>query len=176
MPARPSFGLKDFGSYMTDNVMAKNVSAAEDLLMKIWRPAVKRVGEEVAEMQALADKRKDGITIEPWDYYYYAEKVRGTSISSTEGSAPLLRRRLGATALHHGREALRREVHRNARRAEIRPLGYGIRRDRRRHGRTCGSVHDRLFLASQQAPGRVDEPSSRARGRRPTDIVAPDNI
>ena len=69
-------GFENFGSYMTDNVMAKTVDNAENLLMQIWRPAVNRVKEEVAEMQALADSNGDSITIEPWDYYYYAEKVR----------------------------------------------------------------------------------------------------
>ncbi len=69
-------GFENFGSYMTDNVMAKTVDNAENLLMQIWRPAVNRVKEEVAEMQALADTNGDSITIEPWDYYYYAEKVR----------------------------------------------------------------------------------------------------
>ena len=68
-------GFKDFGSYMTDNVMAKTVKNAEDLLMQIWRPAVARVHQEVAEMQALADEEGANIKIEPWDYYYYAEKV-----------------------------------------------------------------------------------------------------
>lgn len=69
-------GFENFGAYMTDNVMAKTVKNAEDLLMQIWTPAVKRVKEEVAEMQALANKEGANITIEPWDYYYYAEKVR----------------------------------------------------------------------------------------------------
>ncbi len=69
-------GFKDFGSYMTDNVMAKTVDNAENLLMQIWTPAVKKVKQEVAEMQALADREGAAITIEPWDYYYYAEKVR----------------------------------------------------------------------------------------------------
>ena len=69
-------GFENFGAYMTDNVMAKTTENAENLLMQIWRPAVKRVKEEVAEMQALADSENAGITIEPWDYYYYAEKVR----------------------------------------------------------------------------------------------------
>ena len=69
-------GFENFGAYMTDNVMAKTVKNAEDLLMQIWRPAVSRVHQEVAEMQALADKEGAGIKIEPWDYYYYAEKVR----------------------------------------------------------------------------------------------------
>ena len=44
--------------------------------MQIWKPATSRVAEEVAEMQALANKEGHQITIEPWDYYYYAEKVR----------------------------------------------------------------------------------------------------
>lgn len=69
-------GYADFASYMTANVMAKTPANAENLLMQIWTPAVQRVKEEVAEMQALADKEGANIKIEPWDYYYYAEKVR----------------------------------------------------------------------------------------------------
>lgn len=69
-------GYPDYASYMTANVMAKNPANAENLLMQIWKPAVQRVSEEVAEMQALADREGAGIKIEPWDYYYYAEKVR----------------------------------------------------------------------------------------------------
>jgi peptidyl-dipeptidase Dcp len=69
-------GFSSFGAYMTDNVMAKTVDAAEDLLMQIWRPAVKKVKEEVAEMQAIVDKEGGNFKIAPWDYYYYAEKVR----------------------------------------------------------------------------------------------------
>ena len=69
-------GFKDYGSYMTDNVMAGSVEAAESLLKQIWTPAVAKVKEEVAEMQAIADSEGKGVKIEPWDYYYYAEKVR----------------------------------------------------------------------------------------------------
>lgn len=69
-------GFKDYASYMTANVMAKNVDNAEGLLMKIWTPAVKKVREEVAEMQALSDKEGNKFKIAPWDYYYFAEKVR----------------------------------------------------------------------------------------------------
>lgn len=69
-------GYPDYAAYMTANVMAKTPENAENLLMQIWRPAIKRVGKEVAEMQTLADDLGDKITIEPWDYYYYAEKVR----------------------------------------------------------------------------------------------------
>ncbi len=69
-------GYPDYGSYMTANVMAKNVENAENLLMQIWTPAVARVKEEVAEMQELSDKEGNSFKIAPWDYYYYAEKVR----------------------------------------------------------------------------------------------------
>ncbi len=69
-------GFKNFGSYMTNKVMAKTVENAENLLLQIWKPAVKRVHQEVAEMQALANTEGKNIKIEPWDYYYYAEKVR----------------------------------------------------------------------------------------------------
>lgn len=69
-------GFNSFADYQLDNVMAKTVAAAEDLLMKIWKPAIAKVKEEVADMQAYANKHGDKITIEPWDYYYYAEKVK----------------------------------------------------------------------------------------------------
>lgn len=69
-------GYPDFASYMTANVMSKNPQAANDLLMQIWKPAVNRVEQEVKEMQAVADAENAGITIMPWDYYYYADKVR----------------------------------------------------------------------------------------------------
>lgn len=56
--------------------MAKTPERAMELMEAVWKPAVARVHEEVADMQALADKEKAGIKIEPWDYRYYAEKVR----------------------------------------------------------------------------------------------------
>ena len=56
--------------------MAKTPENTMDLMMKVWKPAVQRVHEEVSDMQALADKEKAGIKIEAWDYRYYAEKVR----------------------------------------------------------------------------------------------------
>ena len=61
-----------------DNTMAKTPEAALQLMEQVWKPAVARVHEEVADMLALA--KKEGapadFKIEPWDYRYYAEKVR----------------------------------------------------------------------------------------------------
>ena len=56
--------------------MAKTPERAVELMEAVWKPAVARVAEEVADMQALADREGAGISIEPWDYRYYAEKVR----------------------------------------------------------------------------------------------------
>ena len=46
------------------------------LMEAVWPAAVARVHEEVADMQAIADAEGAGLTIEPWDYRFYAEKVR----------------------------------------------------------------------------------------------------
>lgn len=69
-------GFPNYAAYMTDNVMAKTPQNALNLLMQVWAPTVEKVNEEVAEMQHLANDRGDNLKIEPWDYYYYAEKVR----------------------------------------------------------------------------------------------------
>jgi peptidyl-dipeptidase Dcp len=60
---------------LSDN-MAKNPDNAMELMMKVWKPAVARVAEEVADMQAVAKDQGLDIKIEPWDYRFYAEKVR----------------------------------------------------------------------------------------------------
>ena len=77
-------GFNSFADYQLDNVMAKTVVAAEDLLMKIWKPAIAKVKEEVADRQAYANKHGEKITIEPWDYYYYAEKVKKEKYNFSE--------------------------------------------------------------------------------------------
>lgn len=59
-----------------ENAMAKTPERAMELMEAVWKPAVARVHEEVADMQALADKEGSKIKIEPWDYRFYMEKVR----------------------------------------------------------------------------------------------------
>ncbi len=56
--------------------MANTPARAMELMEAVWTPAVGRVREEVADMQALADREGNGVKIAPWDYRYYAEKVR----------------------------------------------------------------------------------------------------
>jgi peptidyl-dipeptidase Dcp len=69
-------GYQTHAHWRLENAMAKTPERAMQLMEAVWKPAVARVREEVADMQAQADKEKAGIKIEPWDYRYYAEKVR----------------------------------------------------------------------------------------------------
>ena len=69
-------GYKSHAHWRLEMSMAKTPERATQLMEAVWRPAVKRVAEEVADMQAVADREGAGIRIEPWDYRHYAEKVR----------------------------------------------------------------------------------------------------
>ncbi len=69
-------GYQNFAEWRTQSLMAKTPQAAMGLMESVWPAAIARVKEEVADMQAIADAEGAGITIEPWDYRYYAEKVR----------------------------------------------------------------------------------------------------
>jgi peptidyl-dipeptidase Dcp len=69
-------GYETHAHWRLENAMAKDPRRAMELMEAVWTPAVARVREEVADMQAIADKEGAGIRIEPWDYRYYAEKVR----------------------------------------------------------------------------------------------------
>ncbi|WP_299592363.1 M3 family metallopeptidase [uncultured Microbulbifer sp.] len=69
-------GFDNYAEWRLQNRMAKNPQNAIELMEAVWPAAVARVHEEVADMQAVADAEKAGIKIEPWDYRFYAEKVR----------------------------------------------------------------------------------------------------
>jgi peptidyl-dipeptidase Dcp len=69
-------GFPTHAHWRLQNAMAKTPEKAMELMEAVWKPAVARVHEEVADMQALADKEGAKIKIEPWDYRYYMEKVR----------------------------------------------------------------------------------------------------
>lgn len=69
-------GYDNYAQWRLEDRMAKNPENAMDLMMKVWPAAIARVEEEVADMQAIADAEGADITIAPWDYRFYAEKVR----------------------------------------------------------------------------------------------------
>jgi len=76
-------GYANHAEWRMQDTMAKSPDKAMDLMMRVWKPAVARVHEEVADMKPFA--AKDGVTtIEPWDYRYYQEKVRKAKYDLSE--------------------------------------------------------------------------------------------
>ena len=69
-------GYDNYAEWRLEDRMAQTPQRAMDLMEGVWTAAVARIHEEVADMQALADSEGADITIAPWDYRYYAEKVR----------------------------------------------------------------------------------------------------
>jgi len=69
-------GYATHAHWRLENAMAESPDRATALMEAVWPRAVARVRAEVADMQAMADRDGAGITIEPWDYRFYAERVR----------------------------------------------------------------------------------------------------
>ena len=69
-------GYPTHAHWRVENAMAKTPERAMELMEAVWTPAVARVHQEVADMQRIATKEGAKFRIAPWDYRYYAEKVR----------------------------------------------------------------------------------------------------
>ena len=75
-------GFDTFAAYQLDNKMARNPQTVDSFLGQIMGPAASKAVEEIADMQEIMDediaagKLAEGSTIQPWDWFYYAEKVR----------------------------------------------------------------------------------------------------
>jgi len=69
-------GYDNYAQWRLENRMAGTPERALELMEAVWPAATARVAEEVADMQALADSEGADIKIAPWDYRFYAEKVR----------------------------------------------------------------------------------------------------
>jgi peptidyl-dipeptidase Dcp len=69
-------GYESHAHWRMEDTMAKDPDKAQELMMRVWPAAVARVREEVTDMQKLANQLGHKITIEPWDYLYFQEKVR----------------------------------------------------------------------------------------------------
>lgn len=69
-------GYDNYAEWRLQDRMAKTPENAMELMNAVWPAAIARVAEEVEDMQAVADAQGDDITIKPWDYRHYAEKVR----------------------------------------------------------------------------------------------------
>ncbi|HEX8641315.1 MAG TPA: M3 family metallopeptidase [Allosphingosinicella sp.] len=69
-------GFPSHAHWRMQDTMAGTPDRAQELMMRVWPSAVARVREEVQEQQAIARRLGHDITIEPWDYRYYMEKIR----------------------------------------------------------------------------------------------------
>ncbi|MBX3261226.1 MAG: M3 family metallopeptidase [Labilithrix sp.] len=78
-------GYATHAHWRLENAMAKTPERAMALMEEVWKPAVARVREEVADMQAIANKSGSKRKIAPWDYRFYAEKVRKAKYDLDEG-------------------------------------------------------------------------------------------
>jgi peptidyl-dipeptidase Dcp len=77
-------GYDSYAAYRLDDTMAKTPDAAEHLLEQVWTPAKHKAAAERAELAAAANA--DGLNepIAPWDWRYYAEKVRAAKYDFDE--------------------------------------------------------------------------------------------
>ena len=69
-------GYKSHAHFVLDENMLKTPEEVYDLLIQLWKPALKRAKIEVADMQAVADSEGKDFKIEAWDWWHYSEKVR----------------------------------------------------------------------------------------------------
>ncbi|KAF2334250.1 M3 family metallopeptidase [Flavobacterium daemonense] len=69
-------GYPTFADWSLSNKMAKDPKKTLALMESVWEPAVEQVHKDVAEMQKIVDSEGGNFKIQPWDYRFYAEKVR----------------------------------------------------------------------------------------------------
>ncbi|MEP7100306.1 MAG: M3 family metallopeptidase, partial [Burkholderiales bacterium] len=69
-------GFASYADYALTDTMAGQQAAVTALLTQVWEPAKARAAEELAALNALALSRGETLQLEPWDWRYYAEKVR----------------------------------------------------------------------------------------------------
>jgi peptidyl-dipeptidase Dcp len=69
-------GYDTHAAFILEENMAKTATNVNDLLQKLWTPALKRAKAEAKEMQAIIDREGDSFKLQPWDWSYYAEKLR----------------------------------------------------------------------------------------------------
>jgi peptidyl-dipeptidase Dcp len=69
-------GFESHAAYVLSENMAKEPANVAKLLNQLWTPALNRARQEAAEYQSLINSEGGNFSLQPWDWRYYAEKVR----------------------------------------------------------------------------------------------------
>jgi peptidyl-dipeptidase Dcp len=69
-------GYKSHADFVLDENMARTPAGVYGLLDRLWGPAKAVAGREAADLQAAIRADGKDFTLEPWDWWYYTEKVR----------------------------------------------------------------------------------------------------
>jgi peptidyl-dipeptidase Dcp len=78
-------GFANHAAFTLDDTMAKTPASVDDLLRRVWQPAVSAVSRDAERYLTLA--RSQGFTggqLEPWDWRYYAEQKRQAEFAINE--------------------------------------------------------------------------------------------
>ena len=79
-------GYRTWADFVLEENMAKDPKGVYGLLDQIWKPALEVAKKERAELQAMMTKDQPGQKLEPWDWRYYAEKVKQAKYDFDEES------------------------------------------------------------------------------------------
>lgn len=77
-------GYATFADLKLDDTMAKTPKAATELLTSVWQRAVKQARVEEADIAALIQSEGGNHPVAPWDWRYYAEKIRAERFNFSE--------------------------------------------------------------------------------------------
>ena len=70
------FGYDNPADYILQDCMAHNAKTVDAFLLSVWEPSLAAAKREAAALQEMMDRDLPGEKLMPWDWWYYAEKLR----------------------------------------------------------------------------------------------------